>query len=255
MGSQPLTVGQVARLAGVTVRTLHHYDAIGLVSPSERSAAGYRRYDGGDLERLRDVLAYRELGFPLERIAAVLDEPGGDALRHLRRQRELLSERIARLQALVAAIDRETEARTMGIRLTPEERFEVFGDVDPAEHAAEARERWGESDAHRESQRRAASYGKDDWQRIKAEAQEIERELAAALTAGTPADGDVATNLAERHRAHISRWFYDCPPSLHVALTRMYVDDPRFAQHYERIAPGLAAYVRDAAAANAQLHT
>lgn len=253
MGSpQLLTVGQAARLAGVTVRALHHYDAIGLVSPSQRSGAGYRRYAERDLDRLRDVLAYRELGLPLERIAAILDEPDGDALVHLRRQRALLAQRIARLQGIVAAIDRETEARAMGIRLTAAERLEVFGDVDPAEHAAEAQERWGDTDAYRESQRRAASYGKRDWQRIKAEAQEIEQGLAAALAAGWPADDPCATDLAERHREHIARWFYACSPQMHVALTRMYVEDPRFTAHYEQLAPGLAAYVRDAAAANAR---
>lgn len=256
MGSQPpqqpLTVGQVARLAGVTVRTLHHYDAIGLVSPSGRSEAGYRRYASADLDRLRDVLAYRELGFPLERIAAVLDEPGGDALGHLRRQRELLAGRIARLEGMVAAIDRELEARSMGIGLTAQERLEAFGDFDPAAHAEEAERRWGGTEAHRESQRRAASYGKHAWKEIRREAGEIERALAAALADGVAPDAPAATELAERHRLHVSRWFYACSPAMHAKLGELYVGDPRFAAHYEALAPGLAAYVSRAVAANAR---
>jgi DNA-binding transcriptional MerR regulator len=254
MAPQPLlTVGQVAHLTGVTVRTLHHYDAIQLVCPSERSPAGYRRYAAGDLDRLRDVLAYRELGFPLERIAAVLEQEGDDgAVDHLRQQRELLAGRIARLEGIVAAIDREMEARSMGIRLTPEERFEVFGDFDPAAHADEAERRWGRTEAYRESQRRVASYGKAEWQQINDASAEIERELAATHAAGVAADDAQAMDLAERHRRHIGRWFYDCSHAMHVGLTQMYVDDARFAEHYEAIAPGLAAYVRDAAAANAR---
>jgi MerR family transcriptional regulator, thiopeptide resistance regulator len=246
------SVGEVARLAGVTVRTLHHYDEIGLLSPSERSAAGYRRYGESDLDRLRDVLAYRELGFALEDIAAILDEPGSDPLRHLVRQRELLAGRIERLERMVAAIDRELEAGQMNIRLTPEERFEVFGDFDPDAHAEEARERWGGTNAYEQSRRRVASYGKEEWLCIKAEAEEIECRLAAELATGMGADAPAAMDLAEEHRRHIDRWFYDCAPALHVGLTQMYVDDPRFTAHYDEVAPGLAAFIRDAAAANAR---
>lgn len=256
MGSQhesrPLTVGQVARLAGVTVRTLHHYDAIGLVSPSGRSPGGYRRYEERDLDRLRDVLAYRELGFPLERIAAVLDQPGADALSHLRGQRELLSARIGRLQSIVTAIDREMEARTMGIGLTQQERFEVFGDFDPDAFAAEAERRWGDTDAHRASQRRTASYGAEEWRRIRREAEQIEQGFAAALADGVAAEDPAAMDLAERHRLHLGRWFYDCSPAMHDSLGRMYVEDERFAAHYDAVAPGLARYVSRAVAANAR---
>src|SRR5919202_1465433 len=118
------TVGRVAALSGVTIRTLHHYDEIGLLSPGGRSAAGYRLYAESDVERLQQILFYKELGFDLEEIATILDDPGTDALGHLRRQRALLTERIGRLSAMVEAIDYEMEARIMDIRLTPEERLE-----------------------------------------------------------------------------------------------------------------------------------
>ncbi|MEV4639047.1 MerR family transcriptional regulator [Actinoplanes sp. NPDC049548] len=122
-----LTVGRVAELAGVTVRTLHHYDEIGLLRPSKRTTAGYRAYSAGDVERLREVLAYRRLGFGLREIADLVDDPSTDAVAHLRRLRGLLVEQRDHAAAMVAAIDRELEARAMGIRTTPEEQLKVFG--------------------------------------------------------------------------------------------------------------------------------
>ena len=241
-----MNVGEVAGLAGVTVRTLHHYDRIGLLSPSERTAAGYRRYTPSDLDRLHRVLVYRELGFPLEEIATLLDDPGADPVAHLRRQLTLLQDRLERTRAMVAAVEKEMEAQHMGIQLTPEERFEVFGDDDPAQYADEAEQRWGETDAYRESRRRTTTYTKADWQRIKDESEEIERGLAEAMQAGAPADSERAMEAAEAHRQHISRWFYDCPPEMHAGLGRMFVEDERFTAHYEDRAPGLAQYVADA---------
>jgi DNA-binding transcriptional MerR regulator len=250
-GTTDYAVGRVAELAGVTVRTLHHYDRIGLLRPSGRSEAGYRRYDDADLQRLQQILLYRELGFPLEQIAAILAEPEAGLEDHLRRQHRMLLERMARLQRMVATIERELEATKMGYNLTPEERLEVFGDFDPDAHAEEAEQRWGHTDAYKESQRRAKSYDKSQWQQIGAESGAIEQGLKAALEAGTPADSDEAMDLAERHRQHISRWFYDCSYEIHRGLGEMYVADERFKAHYEQIAPGLAEYARDAIRANA----
>src|SRR4051812_48607682 len=175
-----MNVGEVAALAGVTVRTLHHYDRIGLLSPSGRTAAGYRQYPPDDLDRLHQVLLYRELGFPLDEVATLLDDPSADPEAHLRRQYRLLRDRLERTSAMVAAVEKEMEARAMGINLTPEERFEVFGEHDPAQHEAEAEERWGETEAYRESQRRTRGYSKEDWLRITAEGADIEARFAAA---------------------------------------------------------------------------
>ncbi len=245
------SVGQVADLAGVTIRTLHHYDEIGLLSPSERNAAGYRIYEEPDLERLQRILFYRELGFALEGIAAIVDDPRTDAVGHLRRQRRLLTERIERLQKMVAAIDYEMEAREMDIKLTPEERLEVFGDFDPEAHAEEAEQRWGGTEAYRQSQRRVATYTKEDWLQIKAEGEEVQSNLVAAFAAGSGSDSDEAIAAAEAHRQHISRWFYECSYEIHRGLGEMYVSDNRFRAHYDALAPGLAQFIRDAAHANA----
>ncbi|GDY43742.1 hypothetical protein SANT12839_046240 [Streptomyces antimycoticus] len=137
------SVGQVAGFAGVTVRTLHHYDEIGLLRPGTRSTAGHRRYDDADLDRLQRILFYRELGFPLEEVAVLLDDPDIDPQAHLRRQHRLLTDRIERLRKMAAAVEQAMEARKMGINLTPEEKFEVFGDFDPDEHQEEVEQRWG----------------------------------------------------------------------------------------------------------------
>ncbi|MGN9805154.1 MerR family transcriptional regulator [Micromonospora sp. L32] len=245
------TVGQVAKAARVTVRTLHHYDEIGLLSPSGRTAAGYRRYDDADLERLQHIRFYRELGFPLEEIAAILADPTADPAAHLRRQHELLSGRIGKLQEMVTAIELAMEARRMNINLTPEERFEVFGDFDPDVHAEEAQQRWGGTDAYRESNRRVASYSKEDWLRNKAENEDWGRRFVEVMASGAAADSPAAMALAEEHRQLISRWFYDCSYEIHTGLAEMYVADPRFTAHYEAIAPGMAAYLNEAIHANA----
>jgi DNA-binding transcriptional MerR regulator len=122
-----LTVGRVAELAGVTVRALHHYDEIGLVQPSARTAAGYRAYSAGDVERLREVLTYRRRGFGLREIAELVDDPSIDATEHLRRLRGLLLEQRHRADAMVAAIDRELEVRAMGLTMNPEEQLAMVG--------------------------------------------------------------------------------------------------------------------------------
>ncbi|HUN32937.1 MAG TPA: MerR family transcriptional regulator [Trebonia sp.] len=253
--SGPLTVGRLAELAGVTVRTLHHYDEIGLVRPSRRSAAGYRVYSPADVERLRQVLVYRRLGFGLAEVAEMVSDPSADPVAHLRRQRALLVTQREHMDALVAAIDKELEARVMGISLTPQEQLEVFGTSKPGgEWADEAQERWGTTGAYQESARRAAAYSKEDWQRIKAEADQNVAAFAATLRAGTPASAAGPMDLAEAHRQHIGRYFYDCGYAMHRGLADMYLADPRFARHYDEVEAGLAQYVHDAIVANADRH-
>lgn len=245
------SVGQVAGFAGVTVRTLHHYDDIGLLVPSERSRAGHRRYNDADLDRLQQILFYRELGFPLDEVAALLDDPAADPRAHLRRQHELLSARIEKLQKMAAAVEQAMEARSMGINLTPEEKFEVFGDFDPDEHQEEVRERWGDTDAYRQSQQRTASYTKEDWQRIQDEADELTRRFVALMDAGEPADSEGAMDVAEDHRLGIARNHYDCGYEMHTCLGEMYVSDERFTRNIDAARQGLAVYMRDAILANA----
>ena len=118
-------------------------------------------------------------------------------------------------------------------------------------YADEARQRWGRTEAFRESQRRAAGYTLSDWDRIKRETNAVEARLAAAMREGWSADSTIVMELAEAHRELLSRWFYDCSPELHRALGSMYVEDQRFTEHYDERAPGLASFLCDAIHANA----
>lgn len=247
-----LTVGQVAEEIGVTVRTLHHYDEIGLVSPSERSYAGYRLYTPADLERLQHVVVYRRLGFGLEEIAALLAE-GSDVVEHLRRQRHTITDRIRELVELTGLIDRalESEMKDERYQISSTEMKEIFGDTFEDSYQDEAEQRWGDTDAWKESSRRTKGYSKEQWQRIKGEQDELNARYVEAMQAGVPADSTEAMDLAEEGRQQICRWFYDCPKGMHANIAEMYVGDPRFMKTYEDIVPGLAQYVRDAVVANA----
>jgi MerR family transcriptional regulator, thiopeptide resistance regulator len=249
-GMDGYSVGDLARIARVSVRTLHHYDAIGLLTPSGRTAGGYRQYSDTDVVRLHQIRFYRSLGFALEAIAEILADPDVTAEEHLRRQHRLLRERIAHDQDLVRSIEKEMEAREMGIALTPEERFEMFGEHHD-EWAAEAEERWGDTDAYRESARRTAAYTKEDWTRMKAQADATLNAFAEVFRSGASADSVDAMAIAEEHRQHITRWFYDCSYDIHRGLAEMYVADERFRAHYDEVAEGLAGYVHDAIVANA----
>ncbi len=249
-----LTVGQVAESFGVTVRTLHHYDAIGLVAASARTHAGYRLYDDDDLARLATVVTYRRLGLSLGEVQAVV-EGDGTPVEHLRRQRAAVLTRVDELTDLVGAIDRALEREMNEQRpATTEELKEMFGDGFGEDYPAEAQERWGDSDAWRQSAGRTKDYTTQDWSAIKDEQDAVNAALVSALTAGLPATSERAMDAAEAHRVQIERWFYDLDHQFHRTLADMYVADPRFTQSYEDLAPGLAAYVRDAIHANADRH-
>jgi DNA-binding transcriptional MerR regulator len=158
------TVGAVAALTGVSVRTLHHYDHIGLVVPSVRTPAGYRGYTDADIERLHLVLVYRSVGMPLDEIRALLDDPSADVVEHLRRQHELLLDQADRLQRIIKAVEELMNAHRSGVQLTAEKQVEIFGTTAfGEEYAAEAEERWGGSDACKQSQQRVSKFSKQDW--------------------------------------------------------------------------------------------
>ncbi|WP_245616059.1 MerR family transcriptional regulator [Phycicoccus jejuensis] len=248
-----LTVGQVAETFGVTVRTLHHYDAIGLVVPSGRTPAGYRLYTDADLARLATVVTYRRLDLPLDEVRALLDGEG-TAAEHLRRQRAVVVSRLGELEELVHAIDRALEREMTEQPATTEDLKELFGDAFGDDYPREAQERWGETDQWAQSRRRTDGYTKADWEAVKAEQDAVNAELVAAMRAGEPPTSQRAMDAAEAHRVQIERWFYDLDHAFHRGLGDMYVSDPRFTATYEEQAPGLAQYVRDAIHANADRH-
>ncbi len=246
------TVSQVAALAPVSVRALHHYDETGLLVPSSRSDAGYRLYSDADLERLQQILFFRELGFALDVISGLMREPGHDREAALLMQRELLSERASQLHAMINTIDQALDTHDKGIAMNKEDMFEVFGNFDPAKHEEEVKERWGDSDAYVESARRTKKYTKEDWLRIKDEGAVVVEGLAARMEAGAGPDDEEVQRLAEEHRLQIDRNFYPCSKQMHAGLGRMYVADPRFAKTYDNVRPGLAQFLCDAILINAE---
>jgi DNA-binding transcriptional MerR regulator len=245
---QTTTIGDVARFAGITVRTLHHYDNIGLLKPSERRGNGYRGYTDGDITRLQQILAYRELDLSLNEIRDLLDQPF-DAVPALERARRRVADQVGRLQRIAESLDAAIEAEARGTNMTPEKRLQAFGDFDPQEHADEARERWGGTDAYAESARRTNSYTADDWQQVSAEADEVHQRFLLLMDSGTPADSMKAAALVDAHQAHITKWFYECTPEIHAGLGAMYVADERFRTHINKAGDGLAEYQSAAIAA------
>jgi DNA-binding transcriptional MerR regulator len=245
-----LTVGEVAQRFGITVRTLHHYDEIGLLTPSRRTAAGYRVYTPTDLTRLSQIIVYRRLEFPLDEIANLLNE--GDTVSHLIRQRERVMARLDEMKDLVEAIDQALEKAMTNTPMTDDDMRELFGEGFD-DYQAEAEQKWGETEEWKESQRRKQQYGMQDWIQIKAGGEAVEKALADAFRAGLPADSAEAMDAAEQHRLHVNRWFYDCPPAFHRKLGDMYVSDPRYVARYDESfgLPGFAAYCRAAIHANA----
>lgn len=247
----PLTVGQVAERFAVTVRTLHHYDEVGLLSPSERTRAGYRLYTDDDLTRLQHIVVYRRLGFALEEIALLLENPES-VEQHLRRQRAAVTSRLDEMRDLVAAIDRALEREMNSERATDDELKELFGEGFH-DAQAEAEQRWGETDAWRQSRERTKNYSKADWEEVKAESDRVHAAFTDAMDAGEPATAAAAMDAAEQHRVSIQR-FYDCSYDMHRNLADLYVSDPRYTATYDEIRPGTAHYVREAIHANADRH-
>src|ERR1700754_1023786 len=173
------TVGAVAALTGVSVRTLHHYDHIGLVVPSVRTHAGYRGYTDADIERLHLVLVYRSVGLPLDEIRTLLDDADVDVVAHLRRPHAARTDRACRLQDTIKAVEEMMDAHRKGIQLSAEEQVEIFGTTAlSGEYADEAEQRWGDTDAWKQSQQRTAANTLDDWIQIKAEGDALLEALA-----------------------------------------------------------------------------
>jgi MerR family transcriptional regulator, thiopeptide resistance regulator len=250
-------VKEVARIAGVSVRALHHYDEIGLLAPSGRTQAGYRLYSEDDLLRLQQILIGRELGLPLEEIKRSLDDPSFDRRAALEKQRKELASRAERAVAMLRAVDaalaasRNEGGETMK-EMSKEEIAALFDGFDPSRYEDEVEERWGKTDAYAEAARRTSKYTKADWERYKAESHQIMSDAAKLFGSGVAFDCDDAMAVAERHRLSMDRWFYPCAPEMHAGLADMYEADARFAESIDRYAAGLTAWWSSAIRANAR---
>lgn len=251
MSHRERTIGQVAALTGLTVRALHHYDAIGLVSPTYRSAAGYRLYAEADLQRLQHVLLFRELGFTLDAVRDLVDAPAERRRDALLAQREVLERQRRHADAVLRAVDATLQSIITETPMDNEQRFDGFAQFQNGEYAEEAERRWGDTDAWKTSQQRTGGYSREAWTRIQSEADAITLEFLDAMRRGDGTDSVDAMALAERHREHIERHFYPCSHAMHANVAALYITDPRFQAHYDKHADGLAAYIEAAVRTNA----
>lgn len=248
MARRTYKVKEVAQLSGVTVRTLHHYDAIGLLSPP-RTPSGYRVYSEPDLLRLQQILVYRELGLPLERISSILSDPKLDPKETLLEQRARLHARAEHTHAMIRAVDAALRALQGDDVMNARELFDGF---DPRQYEAEVEERWGNTEAYRQSTQRTQGYSKEDWARIKAQSDELLRRIAAQVQAGTAPTSEAAMDLAEEHRRQIDRFYYSCSHAMHRNLAQLYQADARFEQNLDRHGEGVAAFLSAAIEANCE---
>lgn len=237
------TVRQVADMASITVRTLHHYDALGLLRPTGRSAAGYRLYGEADLLRLQQILFFRELGFSLEQIRTIIEDPHFDQVRALERHREMLQLERERLSRLLGTIDRTIAKLTEdNMGMTDEELWEGFSQEQIERYKRESREAYG-VEVVEESERRAKSMSKGQWQAVKDEGEAVTRGLAALMD--RPVDDPEVQALIDRHYRWVAT-FWTPDAAAYTGLGQMYTDNPEFRANYDKYRVGLADFLREA---------
>jgi len=252
---QRFTVKQVAAVSGVSVRTLHHYDDIGLLKPADVGLNGYRYYGREELLRLQQILFHRELGFSLEETRRTLDTPGFDRASALRTHRAKLEAEAKRYRQLVHTIDQTLASLEGEAKMDEKAMYRGFDPKKQAEYERELVDRHGpQMQGHIEAARKGmAGWKQADYDAMQAEADAIEAGMAKALTDGLPADSATVTALMRRHHAWIGKsWARPAPPEAFIGLGQMYVDDPRFRERYDGREAGLAEYMAAAMKAYAE---
>jgi DNA-binding transcriptional MerR regulator len=230
------TVSQLARMAGVSVRTLHHYDHIGLLQPSSRTAAGYRLYKEQELLRLQQILFFKELDFPLNEIQNILDDPKFDQIKALEDHRRLLQKRAERLTRLLKTIDKTIQRlEEDDMKMTDEELYEGFTKEQIERYKREAREMYDPALVE-ESERRVRKMSRAEWKAVGAEGEAVTTALVA-LADREPGDAEVQ-KLVARHHAWIEH-FYPCSAEVYRGLAQGYVEHPEFRAFYEKYRPGV----------------
>ncbi|MGM0883793.1 MAG: MerR family transcriptional regulator [Bacillota bacterium] len=241
-------INEVAKLAGISVRTLHHYDSIGLLKPAEVGDNSYRLYSDDDLARLQQILFFKELEFPLQEIRAILDNPSFDRRQALHTHKQLLEQKKHRLENILASVEQTLQSIEGGRAMSKQDMFEPFDMKKIEEHQKkyeqEVKEKYGHTDAYKQSAQRTAAYKEEDWKRIHAESEAIYRGIIGAMHKG-PADEEVQ-KYVDQFRSHITSAYYDCTPEIFRGLGDLYVYDERFTKNIDKYQDGLAVFLRDA---------
>lgn len=238
------SVQKLANLAEISVRTLHYYDQIDLLKPARTESNGYRYYEEPELLRLQQILFFRELDFPLEEIKRVLASPRFDMKAALGDQKRLIQLKQARLEGLIQTIDKTIKKLNKEENMQDEELYGNFSKEEMDKYAKEAKERWGHTEAFKQSQERVQKMGKAGLAKVIEEAGALTKEIAAAMAKGADPKSEDVQKLIARHYDGL-RHFYEPNLNMYRGMAKMYVDDPRFKTNYENVAVGLAEYMRD----------
>ncbi|EJL32288.1 MerR family transcriptional regulator [Brevibacillus sp. BC25] len=242
------TVQKLGLLAGVSTRTLRYYDEIDLLKPARINSSGYRIYGQQEVDRLQQILFYRELGVSLEEIKEILDSPTFDAERALLEHREKLLERRAQLDALIANVDLTLAQREGTKTMSDKQKFEGFKqkmiDENEEKYGAEIRAKYG-NDQIEKSNQKVKGMSEEQYAGLEKLNAELHETLAQAFSTGDPAH-ELAQKAADLHRQWLSFYWDSYSKEAHAGVAQMYVDDPRFTAYYDKEQPGVAEFLRDA---------
>jgi DNA-binding transcriptional MerR regulator len=237
-----LTVKQLSKLAGVTPRTLHHYDEIGLLKPARVGENGYRYYGDESVLRLQQILFYRELGIPLEDIKKIMGRRDFDVMGALRSHKEALQKQVERLNRLIHTVDNTINHLKGNMIMSEKSLFEGFGEEEQERYTAEAEELYG-AEGVRASMQKWKAYSADDKRRILEEGGQNYKDMIEAMPQG--ADSSEAQAIVERWRKHMDYFWTPTLDQL-LALANGYYEDPRFKATFDQIHPQLAEFMREA---------
>ncbi len=241
-------VQKLGRMAGVSTRTLRYYDEIGILKPARINSSGYRIYGQAEVDRLQQILFYRELGVGLDSIREIMTSPSFDRAKALREHREKLLLKREQLDLLIANVDK-TIALTEGrIKMSDKEKFEGFKqkmiDDNEKKYGREIREKYG-SDAVEKSNNKLKDMTQEEYDAVTKLAEEQRATLAEAFKTGDPA-GELAQKAADLHRQWLTFYWDSYSKEAHAGIAQMYVDDERFKAYYDKEQPGTAEFLRDA---------
>jgi len=236
-----LKINEVAKLTGITIRTLHYYDEIGLLKPSQITEAGYRLYDENNLSELQQILLFKELNFPLNEIKEIMTNSEYDKTEALKKHKELLLKKRERIDKLITLVDNT-------IKGEGKMSFKEFDmtEIESAKkkYAKEVKERWGSYDAYIESEKKTSNYGKEQWQEINNEGKEILKAFADNMDK-TP-DSKEVQELVKEWQCFITERFYNCTNEILQCLGLMYVGDERFKENIDSNGEGTAEFISKA---------
>lgn len=235
-------------MVGISVRTLHHYDEIGLLKPQSTTEAGYRLYSEKDLEKLQQILFFKELDFDLKTINEILINPNFNRKRALELHRQLLIKKRDRLNKIIECVEDTIESVERGIKMSNDNMFEAFDMSEIEKHkqkyAEETKQKYGHTDAYKESMAKTSKYTKNDWENIMKRQSDIYREIAELMDR-SPDDEDVQ-RVVGKWRQHITDNFYYCTIDIFNGLGELYVTDERFKDNIDKTKEGLAEFLSEA---------